>query len=48
MQKFVQNYLTTMKEGEQVMKTDFKIDAQFEQMVLDLKIKAPFFNYVIS
>eukprot|EP00347_Sterkiella_histriomuscorum_P020474 403337666 len=47
-QKFVLNYLNTIKEGEAVLSKNVKIDGQFEQMVTELKIKAPFFNYFIS
>jgi hypothetical protein len=47
-QKFVLNYLNTVKEGENVLNKDMRIDYNFEQIVTELKIKAPFFNYVIS
>ncbi len=48
MQRFVKDYLETIKEGEDVLKKDVKFDNKFEQMVLDLRVKAPFFNYVIG
>lgn len=47
-QKFVKNYLNMIKEGEKLLKNDIKLEGNFEQTVLDLRIKAPFFNYMIS
>lgn len=47
-QKFVKNYMNTIKEGEQVLNRDIEVDRHFEQMILSLKIQAPFFNYYIS
>lgn len=48
-QRFVKNYLQMIKEGEAVLKRQVRrIDHEFESSVLDLRIKAPFFNYVIS
>ena len=48
MQKFVQDYVSTMKEGEEVLNKDLRVTSNFEENVLDLRVKAPFFNYVIS
>lgn len=48
MQKFVKEYLQTVKEGENVLKREVKVDPQFEQTVLDIRVKAPYFNYVIG
>lgn len=32
--KFVQNYVNTVKEGENIMNKNLKIDSYFENMVL--------------
>lgn len=48
MQKFVKDYLSTIKEAESVLKKKIRIDSSFESAVLDLRVKAPFFNYVIG
>lgn len=48
MQKFVQDYVSTMQEGEEVLNKDLRVTSNFEENVLDLRVKAPFFNYVIS
>lgn len=48
MQKFVQDYMSTMKEGEEILNKDLRVTTNFEENVLDLRVKAPFFNYVIS
>jgi hypothetical protein len=48
MQKFVKDYMSTLKEAEAVLKKKVRIDSNFEQSVLDLRVKAPFFNYVIG
>jgi hypothetical protein len=48
MQKFVQDYMETMKEGEVVMDKDIRVTTNFEEQVVDLRVKAPFFNYIIS
>lgn len=37
-----------MKEGENILRSNVKIDSNFESSVLELKIKAPFFNYFLS
>ena len=37
-----------MKEGEQILQMDLRIGSTFEKSVLDLRVKAPFFNDVIS
>lgn len=42
----MQNYLSMMKEGETVL--DKKVDLNFDKIAGELKIKAPFFNYIIS
>jgi hypothetical protein len=48
-QKFVKGYLAMIKEGEELMtKQVAGIDTYFEQEVVDLRVKAPFFNYVVS
>lgn len=48
MQKFVQDYVSTMQEGEEILNKDLTVTSNFEENVLDLRVKAPFFNYVIS
>jgi hypothetical protein len=48
MQRFVKEFLQTIKEAELVMEKEVKVDGKFEQMVLDLRIKQPYFNYVIG
>ena len=48
MQKFVKDYMSTLKEAEGVLKKKIRIDSHFESSVLDLRVKAPFFNYVIG
>jgi hypothetical protein len=48
MQKFVQDYVSTMNEGEEILNKDLRVTSNFEENVLDLRVKAPFFNYVIS
>lgn len=48
MQKFVQDYMSIMKEGEEVLSKDLRVTTNFEENVLDLRVKAPFFNYLIS
>lgn len=40
--------MTTLKEVESVLKTKVRIDPVFESSVLDLRVKAPFFNYFIG
>ncbi len=47
-QKFVKEYLAMVKEGEQMLQRNIDIDSKFEEGVVDLRIKAPFFNYVIG
>ena len=46
--KFVQNYMGIVKEVEKVLDSEVRVDSTFETMVVELKIKAPFFNYVLS
>ena len=48
MQKFVKDYMSTLKEAEGVLKKKIRIDSHFEASVLDLRVKAPFFNYMIG
>jgi len=48
MQKFVKDYMSTLKEAEGVLKKKIRIDSHFENSVLDLRVKAPFFNYMIG
>jgi len=48
MQKFVKEYTDIMKEADTVLKKKVRIDSTFENAVLDLRVKAPFFNYVIG
>jgi hypothetical protein len=40
--------MSTLKEAEGVLKKKIRIDSQFESSVLDLRVKAPFFNYMIG
>jgi hypothetical protein len=48
MQKFVKDYMSTLKDVEGVLKKKIRIDSHFENSVLDLRVKAPFFNYMIG
>lgn len=49
MQKFVQDYMSIMREGEEVLSKEMAgVSSRFEENVLDIRVKAPFFNYVIS
>jgi hypothetical protein len=40
--------MNTLKEAEGVLKKKIRIDSHFENSVLDLRVKAPFFNYMIG
>lgn len=45
-QRFVKNYLGIISEGENVLKRE--VPGSCDEAAADLRIKAPFFNYVIS
>jgi hypothetical protein len=48
-QKFVKHYLAMMKEAEAALERRVRaVEDSFEKGVVDMRIKAPFFNYVLS
>ena len=47
-QKFVKNYLGMVKDAEAQLSKDMRVEGAFESSVVDLRIKAPFFNDIIS
>ena len=47
-QRFVSNYPNTVKEVETILQTNLRVDQYFDDMVVQLKLKAPFFNYILG